>query len=123
MGSSVKSRLRRQGGGRGTHHFALPRQEDEVATHGQYDILKQLGKGAEAYLIAIPKVNACGRRIQLVQESGDCEWAQNLCRRKAGPANVIIIVMYFEPFVWLQHRGRKPSSDQELHVYEDCVLL
>lgn len=42
---------------------------------------------------------------------------------KPAPANVIIIVMYFKPFVWLQHRGRKPSSDQELHIYENCVLL
>ena len=31
MGNSVNLRIRREGGGRGTHHFTLPRQEDEVA--------------------------------------------------------------------------------------------
>ena len=34
MGDSVNVRFKRQGGGRGTHHFALPRQEDEVAARG-----------------------------------------------------------------------------------------
>lgn len=68
-------RLKRRGGRRGTHHFTLPGQEDEVAARGSVrhpSVAKQRCRGSlDGHPIL--KVNACGRGIQLVQEKAVSE--------------------------------------------------